>query len=71
LEGKNQSFLLELFLLPFKNACGGRVRAVISGGAPILPDIYDFFKVAITPIVDQGYGLTEICTGLAVQEYPD
>jgi hypothetical protein len=50
-------------ILLFRNECGGRVL--------ILSDIYDFFKVAISPVIDQGYGLTKTFTDLAVQEYLD
>lgn len=66
----NSALLDYLILNKFADALGGRVRILISGGAPILPDICDFICSAVTPNVVQGYGLTECCAGLAVQAMP-
>lgn len=44
---------------------GGRLRILMSGGAPISQDILDFFKLIGLELL-QGYGLTETCGGLAV-----
>jgi long-chain acyl-CoA synthetase len=69
--GKSQSELLDLIAFkPFADSLGGRLRFIISGGAPILPDVYDFLRAVITPNIIQGYGLTETCAGLAVQQIP-
>lgn len=70
-EEKSTSFLTDLVLQPFRDALGGRLRFLVSGGAPILPEIYDFMKLTLTPVIIQGYGLTETAAGLAVQEYPE
>lgn len=68
---RSWSFVLDrLIFKDFANALGGRVKLLVSGGAPILPEVYDFLQVAITPNILQGYGLTEVCAGLAVQELP-
>lgn len=44
---------------PIKKKLGGKIRFILSGSAPLNPDIHDFFKIAFTCPVIQGYGLTE------------
>ncbi|KXZ49465.1 hypothetical protein GPECTOR_21g691 [Gonium pectorale] len=38
---------------------GGKIKAVVSGGAPLAPHVEDFLRVAMCAPVVQGYGLTE------------
>ena len=40
---------------------GGRVRAILSGGAPLSRQVQDFLRVTMCCPVYQGYGLTETC----------
>ncbi len=51
-------------------ALGGRVRIMLSGGAPIARDILAFFDLISVPgkefMLRQGYGLTETAGGIAV-----
>jgi long-chain acyl-CoA synthetase len=42
---------------------GGRVRIIVSGGAPLAPHTEEFLKVTMCAPVVQGYGLTETCAG--------
>jgi long-chain acyl-CoA synthetase len=70
-QNKPHSLLLDAILFKdFRAAMGGRMRAIISGGAPVLQDIFEFLCATISPNIIQGYGLTEVACGLAVQELP-
>ena len=40
---------------------GGRVRFLLSGGAPLSPDTHDYVRCALSVPLVQGYGLTESC----------
>jgi len=40
---------------------GGKVKAVVSGGAPLAPHVEEFLRVTMCAPVAQGYGLTETC----------
>jgi long-chain acyl-CoA synthetase len=42
-----------------KKSFGGRVKFMISGGAPIKPETYQFMKVITSCPMAEGYGLTE------------
>lgn len=50
----------QLVFKRMRQAMGGRVRFIVSGGAPLSPAIEDFANVALAPLL-QGYGLTETC----------
>ncbi|KAL4529425.1 hypothetical protein Ndes2526A_g04213 [Nannochloris sp. 'desiccata'] len=43
-----------------KEALGGKVRYIVSGGAPLASHVEDFCNVCMAPVL-QGYGLTETC----------
>lgn len=53
-----------------KNRLGGRIRLIVSGGAPLSPEVEEFLRVTSCAFVLQGYGLTETC-GLATVAFPD
>mmetsp|Transcript_22299 Transcript_22299/g.48717 ORF Transcript_22299/g.48717 Transcript_22299/m.48717 type:complete len:658 (+) Transcript_22299:118-2091(+) len=44
-----------------KQRLGGKVRVIVSGGAPLAFHIEEFLKVVMCAPVVQGYGLTETC----------
>uniref|UniRef100_M1AI84 Long-chain-fatty-acid CoA ligase n=3 Tax=Solanum TaxID=4107 RepID=M1AI84_SOLTU len=53
-----------------KNRLGGRIRLIVSGGAPLSSEVEEFLRVTSCGFVLQGYGLTETC-GLATIGHPD
>ncbi|KAJ4766656.1 long chain acyl-CoA synthetase 9 [Rhynchospora pubera] len=50
---------------------GGRIRFLLSGGAPLSGDTQRFINVCLGAPIGQGYGLTETCAGGAFSEYDD
>lgn len=53
-----------------KARLGGRIRLIVSGGAPLSSEVEEFLRVTSCAFVLQGYGLTETC-GLATIGFPD
>nr|UTI67604.1 long chain acyl-CoA synthetase [Kerria lacca] len=54
-----------------KQALGGRVRMIVSGGAPLSPDTHEFIRICLCNTVVQGYGLTETCAAAVVMDIND
>ncbi|KAF3792707.1 Long chain acyl-CoA synthetase 9 [Nymphaea thermarum] len=50
---------------------GGRVRFLLSGGAPLSGDTQRFINICLGSPIGQGYGLTETCAGGTFSEYDD
>lgn len=50
---------------------GGRVRGMLSGGAPLSGKTQRFFNVCMGARIGQGYGLTETCAGATISEWDD
>ncbi|KAL6049892.1 Long-chain-fatty-acid--CoA ligase 6 [Balamuthia mandrillaris] len=63
LETGGDSMLWNLLVFKsVKNALGGRVRLIISGGAPLGAATQEFIRICFCCPVVQGYGLTETCS---------
>eukprot|EP00246_Nothoceros_aenigmaticus_P003640 TRINITY_DN14813_c0_g1_i1.p1 TRINITY_DN14813_c0_g1~~TRINITY_DN14813_c0_g1_i1.p1 ORF type:complete len:500 (-),score=110.23 TRINITY_DN14813_c0_g1_i1:1452-2738(-) len=50
---------------------GGRVRGLLSGGAPLSCDTQRFINITFGAPIGQGYGLTETCAGSTFSEWDD
>lgn len=68
--GSNTPLWNKIVFAKFAEAVGGRLRLIISGSAPLSPDVHDFLRVCFGVPVMQGYGLTETSSSGCVQ-YPD
>ncbi|XP_022770783.1 long chain acyl-CoA synthetase 1-like isoform X5 [Durio zibethinus] len=53
-----------------KAKLGGRIRLLLSGGAPLSSEVEEFLRVTCCAFVVQGYGLTETC-GACTIGFPD
>lgn len=53
-----------------KDRLGGRIRLIISGGAPLSSEVEEFLRVTCCAFVVTGYGLTETC-GPTTLGFPD
>ena len=68
----NKSYVWDtLVFSQVKARLGGRLRVILSGSAPLQPEIHDFLKVTMSCPVLQGYGLTEICAAANLQHVTD
>jgi len=50
---------------------GGRVRAIMSGGAPLSEDTHDYLRTVLGVILLQGYGLTETSACGAIMHFEE
>ena len=48
-----------IFFAKTKEALGGRCRLMVSGSAPLLPEVQNFLKVVLCAPLVEGYGQTE------------
>lgn len=60
---QNQASVLSDLLVfnKIKAKLGGRIRLIVTGGAPIPAHVEEFLKVTMCAPLVQGYGLTETC----------
>jgi len=55
----------------FAKVVGGRLRIAVSGGGPLNADVQGFISTCFGVPFGQGYGLTETCAGLTLQDFGD
>ena len=63
---KAAPFFDKLVFSKIKERLGGRVKLLVSGGAPLARHVEDFLRVTMCCRVLQGYGLTETCAGTCI-----
>ncbi|GMR61663.1 hypothetical protein PMAYCL1PPCAC_31858 [Pristionchus mayeri] len=67
-----QSFVLnKLVFNKIGKMLGGRIRIILSGGAPLSPETQRFMNICFCCPVVQGYGLTETCGGGTIADSDD
>lgn len=66
--GYSTPFLDFLIFKKIAQLMGGRVRAIISGGAPLSADTHEQIRLCLCVEVCQGYGLTETTAGATVMD---
>jgi len=70
-KGYDTPFWNKIVFDKIKDQVGGRVRMLLSGGAPLSKDTHEFLRVAIVPYTIQGYGLTETTGGSTLMALDD
>lgn len=69
--GLEKIFWDALVFKKIRAVLGGRVRGMLSGGAPLSSDTQRFINICIGTPIGQGYGLTETCAGATFSEWDD
>ena len=54
-----------------QNLVGGRIRLMLSGGAPLSQETHDYIRIAFGVDLVQGYGLTESCACASIMDRGD
>jgi len=60
-----------LIFRKMRSLVGGRIRLLLSGGAPLSPDTHDYVRCALSLPLVQGYGLTESCACCTIMDSDD
>ncbi|BHF80888.1 Long-chain-fatty-acid--CoA ligase 4 [Sparganum proliferum] len=65
------SYIVDMLIFrKVRGLMGGRVRVMVSGGAPLSEESHLFTNVCFAPLM-QGYGLTETCAAACLMESGD
>jgi len=69
--GHDTPIMNKLIFKKFKAILGGRLRCLLSGGAPLAPDAHDFCRTCLGLTLLQGYGLTETAATACIPDSGD
>ena len=70
-KGESAPIMDFLLFRPMRAALGGRVKVVLTGGAPLSEECQTFIRVCLGATILQGYGLTETTACASVMEMDD
>uniref|UniRef100_A0A914WWP9 long-chain-fatty-acid--CoA ligase n=1 Tax=Plectus sambesii TaxID=2011161 RepID=A0A914WWP9_9BILA len=70
-DGYDSPFLDRIVFKRIRALLGGKVRGVLSGGAPLSGETQRFMNICFCCPVIQGYGLTETCGAAAIASMDD
>ena len=63
--------LFRILFKPVRALLGGRVRFMLTGGAPLAAETHRYLRAALCCPLLQGYGLTETCSGTTIMDVDD
>merc|ERR1719317_819683 len=69
--GEETPIMDRLLFREIRSLVGGRVRAIMSGGAPLSEDTHDYLRTVLGAILLQGYGLTETSACGAIMSFEE
>ena len=69
--GHTTPIMDKLIFAQMRAIIGGRMRILLSGGAPLAPDAHDFCRTCLGLTLLQGYGLTETCATASIPDGSD
>ena len=69
--GYDTPIMNKVIFSKLRNIVGGRVRVMLSGGAPLPEEAQQFIRTALCVCLHQGYGLTETASTAAITEEDD
>jgi len=69
--GHDTPIMNRIIFKKFKVILGGKLRCLLSGGAPLAPDAHDFCRTCLGLTLLQGYGLTETAATACIPDGGD
>lgn len=67
----NIYFFYSVIFRPIKKLLGGRIRFILTGGAPLAPETHQSLRAYLCCPILQGYGLTETCSATTMMDMDD